>query len=233
MSANKLENISWYTDPETQAKNEPGIFHSFMASLATAINYIDRENGLDPVWLMGSSAFAFRIFVNMGLCPSTMSMFSFHDLLPKAVEQAGYHCIYVSRGWNEKKQEKARREEAHAKILEGINLGTPAIVWDIFEAEWGIITGYDEDKQPYTTLTCQGKSSSLAYKKLGKNGIDILSVTIPGEKNSRTREEIIVNSLQAAVAHADQKEFIDEPPSTRTAWPDSTSGPRYMTDGAC
>lgn len=99
--ANKLENITWFTDPKTQTKNEPGVYHSFMAGLATAINYM--ENGLDPTWLMGSSAFAFRIFVNIGLCPSAMSMFSFYDLLPEAVEQAGYKCIYVQRMYDEEK----------------------------------------------------------------------------------------------------------------------------------
>ena len=101
MKANKLEDIIWYKDPKTQANNEPGVYHSFMASLATVINYM--ENGLDPAWLMGCSAFAFRIFVNIGLCPSAMSMFSFYDLLPEAVEQAGYKCIYVQRMYDEEK----------------------------------------------------------------------------------------------------------------------------------
>lgn len=210
MPANQLENITWYRDAEALDRQEPGICHSFMASLATVINYM--EDGLDPAWLMGSSAFAFRIFINMGLCPSAMSMFSFHDILPEAVEQAGYKCIYVSRMWDENAQEKEKREEAHIKIREGIDRDVPAIVWDIFAAEWGVITGYDDDKKTYKTLTSQGKPSELAYKKLGKNGIDILSVTIPGEPNSRTREEIIRNSLQAAAAHAEQKEFIDERP---------------------
>jgi hypothetical protein len=74
-----------------------------------------------------------------------------------------------------------------------------------------LIIGYNEDKLSYETLTCQGKRSSLAFGKLGQNGINILSVAILGEPNRRSRDEIIFNSLKAAVAHAEQKEWTDRP----------------------
>ena len=53
--------------------------------------------------------------------------------------------------------------------------------------------------------------SSQEFGKLGQNNIKILSVAIPGEPNQRSREEIIHNSLRAAVAHAEQKEWADRP----------------------
>jgi hypothetical protein len=210
MSVKRLENIKWYVDQEAIEKGEPGIYHSFMASLATAVHY---KNGrLDPSWLMGSSAFAFRIFVNEVMCPSAMSMFDFSAILPEAIEQAGYECTYVCRYWNEEGKEEEKRNEAHAAIVEGIDRGIPAIVWDIADAEWGLITGHDPERQFYETLTFNGKPSSLHFEKLGRNGIDILSVAIPGRPSKREREEVIFRSLQAAVAHAEQKEWIDERP---------------------
>ncbi len=48
-------------------------------------------------------------------------------------------------------------------------------------------------------------------EKLGRNGINILSVTIPGERNGRSRNEQIRNSLEAAVRHAEEKEWMDRP----------------------
>lgn len=205
----KIGDIEWYVDLNARGKNKPGIYHSYMSSLATVLNHINGE--LDPVWLMGSSGFAFRIFVNEVFCPSAMSIFDWQKILPEAIEQMGYHCIYVSRGWNESEREKERRDKAGAAIIEGIENGVPAVVWDIADCEWGVIIGYDLDDQSYDTLTWQGKPSTLTFDKLGKNGIDVLSVAIPGEPNHRSREEIILNSLNAAVAHAEQKEWNKRP----------------------
>jgi hypothetical protein len=202
--------IDWYVDQDARKRGEPGIVHSYMASLASAIRFIAAE--FDPVWLMGSSAFAFRIFVNEILCPSAMSMFNWTAILPEAIEQAGYHCDYTSRMWNENDREKQRREQAHGRIVRAIDSGIPAIAWDVAEAEWGLIVGYDNGKNEYDTVTYTGQPSALPYMKLGRNGIDILSVAIPLRPNSRRMEKIIRNSLKAAVDHADQKEWIDERP---------------------
>nr|NQU94067.1 hypothetical protein [Bacteroidota bacterium] len=199
-----------YADTPAIGNNEPGIYHSYMRSLATAINYINGE--LDPVWLMGSTAFAFRIFVNETMCPSAMSMFSFERILPEALEQAGYNCIYVQRMWDENDKEGIMRREAHTNIVAGINRGVPAIAWDLHEAEWGLIIGFDDEREQYFIFTHDGLESFLPYNKLGRNGIDILSVAIPGNPNLRKREEIIINSLKTAVAHAMGKEWIDDRP---------------------
>ena len=41
------------------------------------------------------------------------------------------------------------------------------------------------------------------------DGIGILSVAVPGPANSQSESEIIHNSLRAAVAHAERKEWMD------------------------
>jgi len=69
------------------------------------------------------------------------------------------------------------------------------VAWDVHGCERGLIVGYDEGERRYATLTDQGQTHSLAYERLGKNGIDILSVAIPGEPNGRSRDEIVRNSL--------------------------------------
>ena len=86
MSIKALTDLAWYRDPDPDAAGEPGIVHSYVASLATALNYIDGR--LDPAWLLGASGFAFRIWVNEVMCPSAMSVFDWRRILPEAVEQA-------------------------------------------------------------------------------------------------------------------------------------------------
>jgi hypothetical protein len=205
----RLEGISWYTDEDARERDEPGIAHSYLAGLATALRHLDGR--LDPFRLMGASGFAFRIFVNETFCPSAMSVFDWSALLPEAVEQAGHRCTYVSRLWEEGEVEEPRREEAHQAIVEGLEEGRPAVVWDVHEAEWGLIVGCDDRREEYATLTCAGRDSTLPFDRLGRNGIDILSVAIPGESNGRSRDEIVRRSLEAAVAHAEGREWMDRP----------------------
>ncbi len=209
MGARRLDDIAWYVDQGALDRDEPGLRHSFVASLATALDYIDP--GLDPTWLMGSSAFAFRIFVNEVFCPSAMSDFDWSAILPASVEQAGFCCRYISRLWHEDDVEEARRSSAHSAIVEAIDRGVPAVVWDVADAEWGLIVGYDDAARSYATLTSRGESSFLPFARLGRNGIDILSVAIPGERNGRQRQEVVRGSLRAAVGHAEQREWMDRP----------------------
>jgi hypothetical protein len=110
------------------------------------------------------------------------------------------------------RSEEIKRRKAHKIIVAGLERGVPAIVWDLFDAEWGLIIGYDDVQEFYYVLSHEGKESSLVYSKLGRNGIDILSVAIPGNPNLRKQDEIIVNSLKAVVAHAEGKEWIDDRP---------------------
>ncbi|MCP4724323.1 MAG: BtrH N-terminal domain-containing protein [bacterium] len=206
---NMIENIQWYSDRSAIENGDPGIIHSYIGSLATVIKHISGE--IDPVWFMGVSGFAFRININEVFCPSAFSVFSFNDILPEAVEQMGYECIYVDRLWDDGDVEEEKASEAYEKIKEYIDKGVPAVAWDIAHVEWGVICGYDDEKKQYLILTCDGKPSTLPFDKLGKNGIDILAVNIPGGKNKRTGDEIIRHSLQAAVDHAEQKEWTERP----------------------
>jgi hypothetical protein len=209
MSRRRIDGIEWYVDGKAEERGEPGIYHSYMASLATAINLV--AGSLDPAWLLGSSGFAFRSFVNEVFCPSAMSIFKWADVLPEAMEQAGYECRYISRMWDDGQVEEQRREEAHAAIVEGVGRGVPAIVWDVADVEWGLIVGYDDDGESYDVLSYVGKPSSLPYARLGKNGIDVLSVAIPVDPNRRSREEVVLNSLRVAIAHADGEEWTERP----------------------
>jgi len=204
-----LKEISIFSDVRAAQRGEPGLVHSYISSLATALHTMGAP--VNGTWLMGTSGFAFRIWVNETLCPSAMSVFDWSALIPETVEQIGYGCTYVSRLWNEEEHEATRREEAHGAIVAGIDRGAPAVVWDVADCEWGLIVGYDDEKKTYGAISSAGKAISLPYDKLGQREIKILSVAVPGDTNDRPRDEVIRKSLEAAVAHADQKEWAERP----------------------
>jgi len=201
--------LELFRDQAAISRGEPGIVHSYMKCLATALSAIGDKH--KPAWWIGTSGFAFRMWTSDTLCPSAMSMFEFNKILPKSIEQNGYEAVYISRLWDEQQFELARRMEAHKQIVAAIDSGVPAIVWDLHDVEWGLITGYDDGRDAYITLTHDGHHSTIPYEKLGQNGIDILAVTIPGRRNEISDAEVIHNSIQVAVDHATQAEWADRP----------------------
>ncbi len=51
MSANKLEDIAWYADPGARERDEPGIYHSYMACVEGEIEMIgERLDDLVVEW---------------------------------------------------------------------------------------------------------------------------------------------------------------------------------------
>lgn len=208
MEARKLEQVTWYRDQESLNRGEPGIWHSYIASLATVMQTIGVK--VDPAWLMGVSGFAFRLYIAQDMCPSCMSVFQWEKILPETLKQIEYKATYISRMWEEQDQEAQKQREAQDAILDGIKRGIPAIVWDIVIPEWGLIIGYDKNKQQYNVLF-EDKRAILPFEKLGRNGIDILSVTILKSPRRDNRDEIILNSLKTAVAHAQQTEWLERP----------------------
>ena len=201
MKTKRIEEITWYIDSEALSRGEPGICHSYIASMATVLQTIGLE--VDPVWLMGVSGFAFRIYIAQNMCPSCMSVFEWERILPETIKQTGFTAKYISRMWNEEAKEAERRKLAHQFIQDGIDRQVPAIGWDLIVPEWGLITGYDDRRQQYGTLW-EDKRGILPYYKLGKNGIDILSVTVLNAPNRTNRKETVLHSLKTAVKHAEQ-----------------------------
>lgn len=210
MPARILDHVHWHPDPEAEARGEPGLFHSYIRSLAAVLHHLGDD--VDPTWLMGSSGFAFRIWVNQVMCPSATSVFDWSAILPEAVEQAGRRCAHVSRYWHEGSLRQARRDQARQLIAAAIDRGVPAICWDLPPVpEWSLVVGYDDGERLYRTLGVDGQPYTLPYDQLGDRDIPILSATIVGEPNLRDRADVVRRSLQVAVDHAAQKEWMDRP----------------------
>ena len=209
MSTVLIKDLEWFSDTKAIKTGEPGIRHSYLASVATVLHHMNPN--FDPIWMMGAGGFAFRIMTHETMCPSAMSIFNWRALLPEVVRQGGYDCLHISRLWHENNLARQRQEEAHRAIIDSIEAGVPPVVWDLHESEWGVIAGYDPGEKTYLTLTHAGEPASLPYDKLGANGIDILSVIILGQPNHGSRKEMISEALATAVAHANQREWTDRP----------------------
>ncbi len=204
-----LDDVKW--NLKKINNDVPGLLNSFIAGLTHSLRHAGRD--ADFIWLMGVSGFAFRIIINAQMCLSGPTSFLWKDLLPESIEQAGYSGLHIYDGWDDNILSE-KRGEARNEIEKALKQNILPVVWEIELAEWGLITGFDDASAEYTGVSIFDNTIKIAYDVFGRNkDIGGLSVSIPGRPNSRSRREIINNSLKMASAHAKQKEWCERPSS--------------------
>ena len=215
---NALKDPTVYTQkPSTET---PGIWQTFVGSIACVHKTMGRD--VDPAWLMGITGFAFRAIAQIEMTLSTVQWFDWETVCPEAIEQCGWQCVHVSHRGDAGSEEK--RREAHREIVNAIDRGVPAIAWDIGDFEWGVLVGYDDERQSYDALSCSNmvdwQAERSEYAELSGNFLKCLEAVIPGPPNGRPREEIVLRSLRTAITHAEGMEWAASPKSPH--WPSET-----------
>lgn len=183
-----------------------GYLFSLMKCLSAALRCGGYAEYADDI--VASSGFAFRMWVDAGLCPSATSIWEFGKQ-KEWVENGGLSCGYVERLWGQDEIEEERRLEAVSLIRKSVDEGTAAVAWDVSGCEWGLITGYDEEAGTFSTLKICGKEDTLPQEKLGRLEIPILSVLTVTGKLERTPEEIMEGTKRLAAAHLRGEEWGD------------------------
>lgn len=183
-----------------------GYLFSFAKSLACAVKNSPWAEGAED--LVASSGFAFRMWVSPDLCPSATSIWDFEGQKPW-VENGGFTCGYVGRYWGQENLEEQRRLEAVELIKRSIDSGIPAVAWDIGVPEWGLITGYDDQREKLAYLSITGEAGKMPYQELGKREVPILSVLTVTGKTDKAPEDILRDTKRLAVQHLTGGEWCD------------------------
>jgi len=228
-----LSGVEWYVDRKAEARGEPGLYYSYLSAVASSLQA--QGEVVDPTWLMGASGWAFRIIMRADMSERAIHAFDWAALLPEGLRNAGYDCVYVGRRCGSEALRAQRQAEAHAAIVAGIDAGRPAVVYDLFMPEWGLVIGYDDDAQAYDVLaynrplldpteplaaggghpmwreTHRLMRGRVPYALLGQRDLGVLSVTVPGGPCGRCHDEALLNALQVAVAHAQGEELTQTP----------------------
>ena len=183
-----------------------GFLFSFAKCLAAAVKNSQYSELAEDI--IATSGFAFRMWVAPDLCPSAMSMWAFNQQKPW-VENGGLVCDYVERLWGQDDIEEERRLAAIEIIKESVDHGVAAISWDISGCEWGLITGYDEDLQIFSTLKINNCEDSVPYEKLGKIELPLLSVLTITGRSDKSSGDIIKDTINLAAFHLNGNEWCD------------------------
>ena len=189
-----------------QTTDTTGYLFSLAKCLSAVLKHSELKDFADDI--VASSGFAFRMWVAADLCPSAMSIWEFAKQ-PEWVANGGLVCDYTERMWGQDNMEEVRREAAIRQIKSAIDNGMAAVAWDVGDCEWGIISGYDEETKMLSTLKIDGKEDQIAYDKLGKLEIPILSVLTVSHKSDKAVEQVVTDTKQLAASHLRGEEWCN------------------------
>lgn len=183
---------------------------SFAKSLACAVKNSPWSEYADDI--IATSGFAFRMWISDNLCPSSTSIWDF-DRQKQWVENGGLTCDYVGRYWEQNDIEEEKRLEAIKNIKKSIDIGIPAISWDIGMPEWGLIIGYNDETKTFSTLDIGANithdNTNMPYNQLGKRESPILSVLTITGISGKSQEDILRDTMQLAVSHLTGEECCE------------------------
>lgn len=91
-------------------------------------------------------------------------------------------------------------------VQQSIDRRVPAIAFDLFTPEFGLIYGYDDDKQQFYAKD-RAKDGTLTYAQFADPKIDLLFVTTISESLPHSKYEILRMALDMIVDHSRGKEW--------------------------
>lgn len=175
---------------------------SAAAAIHGAIKYTDKKH-LDLVDVMGLTGHAFRINID-----------------PKEINAAGPTALpggYITRknlcnlgftsnlGDAEVPVPPDKLVQTIALIQESIDRGIPAIVFDLFIPEFGLIYGYDDEEKVFHAKD-SSKDGKVTYEEFA-DARGVLYTTTVGESLPHSKYEMLRMSLDTILDHAHGREW--------------------------
>ncbi len=199
MGRRTRDDFSWSMNTDTIA------IHSM-------IEYTDKK-GMSLVEVMGYTAHAFRMIVDKEAVEvGSYSHFDWPFHHTEQLQNLGFTVRTIGEP-NHIPPSPERLAEALDLIQTSLDNGIPALGWDLFIPEWGVIYGYDDENK---VLRCRDvrKDGDLPYEKLGRGEVTELYVlTITGSRAVEKRT-MLKGALKLAVDHAYRRQRFDDEQAT-------------------
>ena len=177
---------------------------SFIASLGGALRSAGLWDG-EAYQLMGKTGMAFHFIVHEKLCPSSVTVYQWHDEHICMLDRIGVHSSYISTAYSSSLNtiDLVRKDSIEA-VKKSIDRGVPVIIWAPSPTlEFGLITGYDDKDKVFFIKACSelNEDDPLLYDNIGKSEVPILYTHFVHGKVDLDEDNIYRSSLEAAVHH--------------------------------
>jgi len=170
------------------------------SAIHSIVQYTDKA-GMTLTETMGYTAHAFRIIIDKN--EVEVGSYSFFDwkLHHAAVMRNLGFAVRTAGQQTNTPPTPDELEEGISLLHDSLDRGIPALGWDLFIPEWGIIYGYDDDRR---VLRCRDiqMDGDLPYEKLGRGEVTELYVLTVAESQPVDRLSMLEGALRLAVSHA-------------------------------
>ena len=187
-------------------KFEPAWF-SLVGALYSVLNY--RKENIPLSHLYGWTFSGFRINIEKNVFPNSVNNFPWQEVFPLICDNIGYNFHYIQsiKGQN---LFYIKKEEAIELIREQIKEKQPVIAFGLDAPEFGVIFGYDDEKEILHFADAENAKGQLKYKELGETNTKYLSVLSIEEKLRIDVRKSILYSLTYALWYSEGYESIEE-----------------------
>jgi hypothetical protein len=169
------------------------------------IQYTDKK-GLSHTDVMGFTAHAFRIIIDREEVEvGSYSFFDWQLRHAEALRNLGY-IVRTTGRQNHIAPTPEELETALEMIQTSLDAGIPALSWDLFIPEWGVIYGYDDEAR---MLQCRDvrRDGELPYEKLGRGEVTELYLLTIMDSKSIDHRTMLRGALKLALEHAHVQQF--------------------------
>jgi hypothetical protein len=177
---------------------------SAASAIYGAVSYTDKKE-LSLVDVMGFTGHAFR----MNIDPKTINIagptsFPGGYILRRNLCNLGFTSCLADV---DAPIPPVKIEQTIALIQETIDRGVPAIVFDLFIPEFGLIYGYDDELQIFYAKDVS-KDGTITYNQFVEPKIDLLFVTTISESLPHSKYEMLRMALDMIIDHARGREWM-------------------------
>lgn len=150
--------------------------------------------------LLGLTGLGFHLVVDPGTCPSSPTSYDWTYVHTEAMRRIGVstrcvRCLGDADGY------EASRKEAVELAKQSLDRGVPAVFRTFDYAEFGILTGYDEDDGVFFVSDHTGNADPVLFANLGRpHGHPFLFVQAFEDREPIDLERAATDSLRYGVA---------------------------------
>ncbi|XEC94201.1 hypothetical protein AB6A23_23245 [Paenibacillus tarimensis] len=186
---------------EKRKRDDFGWSHNTDTTAIHSMVQYTGKAGMSLTDVMGYTAHAFRIIIDREAVEvGSYSFFDWKLHHTEALRNLGFTVQTAGKQTNIPPTPE-ELEEGIGYVQESLDRGIPALSWDLFIPEWGVIYGYDDERRVFRCRDIR-KDGDLPYEKLGRGEVTELYVlTITGSEPA-DRGSMLKGALQLAVDHA-------------------------------
>ncbi|WP_158606627.1 hypothetical protein [Paenibacillus ginsengarvi] len=188
------------------APNEPGPVRLTWTQAAQTVygilRYTDKKDVFSMADVMGYSGHAFRITIHREtVSPAAPTVYSPYDLMGRTFEWFGFHVEKIGIPTPASPEQLG---QFITFIQTSIDAGIPVAGWDLFVPEFGIIYGYDHERQEIYARDTE-KDGVIKYSDLNNRKYNFLHATAISDSRPIDLLTVLGQSLERAISFSKGK----------------------------